>query len=84
MAPSETLQLLALHSAPNPMMIADDRGIITYVNPAAEELMRSVAEHLPIDVDKLVGTPIDRFHRAPGYGDEAPAAGGHQGDHRLW
>ena len=50
------------------MMIADDRGIITYVNPAAEELMRSVAEHLPIDVDKLVGTPIDRFHRAPGYG----------------
>jgi len=71
MPKSTPLELLALRSSPSQVMIADGKGTITYVNPAAVELMGQVSEHLPIAPDELVGNSIDVFHRGPGYADRA-------------
>jgi methyl-accepting chemotaxis protein len=44
---------------------ADKNNIITYVNPAAVELLRKVEQYLPVKVDQIVGQSIDVFHKNP-------------------
>lgn len=38
---------------------------ITYANAATYELLRSIAHELDIDVERIVGTSIDVFHKKP-------------------
>ncbi|WP_038173379.1 aerotaxis transducer Aer2 [Vibrio pacinii] len=54
------------------LMMADKEGIITYLNPSLENLMRSresdLQKVLPsFDASNLVGKNIDVFHKNPGH-----------------
>jgi methyl-accepting chemotaxis protein len=51
------------------MMLADEQGIVRYLNPAVEQLLRGVEEHLPngVKVDDILGSNIDRFHANPAH-----------------
>ncbi len=58
----------ALNAVSSNVMMANAENVITYVNPAVVEMMRAAQEDirkdLPnFDVDKLVGTHIDDFHK---------------------
>ncbi|MGY8770372.1 MAG: methyl-accepting chemotaxis protein [Pirellulales bacterium] len=39
--------------------------VITYANPSSISTLRTLEEHLPIQVDDLIGTNIDIFHANP-------------------
>ncbi|WP_165790940.1 methyl-accepting chemotaxis protein [Pleomorphomonas carboxyditropha] len=41
--------------------------LIDYVNRTGVETIRRVERHLPVKADQLIGTSIDRFHRAPSH-----------------
>ncbi|MCA9206821.1 MAG: methyl-accepting chemotaxis protein [Planctomycetales bacterium] len=44
---------------------ADKHNVISYVNPAAKELLRNVQEFLPVKVEQIVGQSMDVFHKNP-------------------
>jgi len=48
----------------NVMTVDRDFNLI-YMNPASTESLRSLQEHLPVQVDDLIGTNIDLFHKDP-------------------
>ncbi|UUO08763.1 methyl-accepting chemotaxis protein [Blastopirellula sp. J2-11] len=54
-----------IENAPINLMLADRDGIITYINPASERTLRSIASILPIPVEKIVGASYDIFHASP-------------------
>lgn len=49
------------------IMSCDAEGVITYLNPASEDTLRSIEKELPISVDEIVGSPFDVFHKDPSY-----------------
>jgi methyl-accepting chemotaxis protein len=60
-----------VESLTSPTMLADQDLTITYINPAARALFVSleadIRKDLPkFDVGKIVGQPMDAFHRNPG------------------
>ncbi len=62
----------ALESSSNNLMVADKEGIITYMNPAALELMRASTQTFrkafnSFDADKVIGQSFDLFHRNAGH-----------------
>jgi len=62
----------ALDNAAVNVMMADNDGIIQYMNKATERLMRKSTDQFrklfpQFDVDKLVGTNFDTFHRNPSH-----------------
>src|SRR5262249_36771412 len=44
---------------------ADRDGKITYVNPAAMQMLKKIEKHLPVRLDQLIGQSIDVFHNNP-------------------
>lgn len=62
----------ALESSSNNLMMADKDGIITYMNPAALELMREASKTFKqlfphFDAEKLLGQSYDVFHKDPSH-----------------
>ncbi|MBI1380262.1 MAG: chemotaxis protein [Planctomycetaceae bacterium] len=54
-----------MENAPINMMYADRNLILQYMNPASTATLRKIEAHLPIPVDKFLGSSIDVFHKAP-------------------
>lgn len=46
---------------------ADANNIISYVNPAAENLLRKVEQFLPVRANQILGQSIDVFHKNPNH-----------------
>jgi len=40
---------------------------ITYLNPAAVQVMRKIEKHLPVKADQILGQSIDIFHKNPSH-----------------
>ncbi len=60
----------AVTGSTTPMMMVDRDLVITYANPATIDLLTGAADELRtvfpgFDVDKLIGTCIDDFHKKP-------------------
>ena len=60
----------ALESSSNNLMVADNDGVITYMNPTTLSLMREAADTFraifpSFDPDKLIGQNFDLFHKSP-------------------
>lgn len=58
--------------ASNALMMCDENRVITFLNPAAHRLLArreaTLRQHLPaFDVNNLIGTTIDVFHRHPAH-----------------
>lgn len=61
-----------LESSTNNLMVADNDGIITYMNPATLELMKHSAETFrskfpQFDPNNLIGQNFDQFHKTPSH-----------------
>jgi len=54
-------------NAPTAIMMADLDLNIVYMNPAAERFAKRIEAHLPVPVDKMLGSPIDIFHKDAEY-----------------
>jgi glyoxylase-like metal-dependent hydrolase (beta-lactamase superfamily II) len=48
-----------------PLMYADARGVIQFLNRASRELFGQLEAHLPCRIDQIVGQSFDIFHRDP-------------------
>ncbi|MFA7323567.1 MAG: GAF domain-containing protein, partial [Candidatus Nanopelagicales bacterium] len=53
--------------APIRMMLCDRNLIIRHVNKASMEGLAALIEHLPVGLDKIVGSDISIFHKNPSY-----------------
>ena len=56
-----------LDQLPFNVMYADRDFTVTYMNQASLDTLRTLEKHLPIPVDKIVGSSIDVFHRSPAH-----------------
>lgn len=54
-----------VENSPTAVVVADREFRIVYINPATRSMLRNLESHLPVKVDKMVGTSIDVFHRDP-------------------
>jgi methyl-accepting chemotaxis protein len=54
-----------VENAPINIMMTDMDLNLTYMNPKSTETLRKLEKHLPISVDKMIGTSIDIFHKHP-------------------
>jgi methyl-accepting chemotaxis protein len=62
----ESMRVRAMmENAPVNMMYADRDLVLRYLNPASVSTLRRLEKHLPIPVDRFVGSSIDVFHKAP-------------------
>ena len=50
-----------------PIMMCDRDFSITYLNNAAKIALRKIERHLPVSVDRMVGSSIDIFHKNPSH-----------------
>lgn len=62
----------ALESSTSSLMVADNDGVISYMNPSTLELMREFQPALrkifpSFDADKLIGQNFDIFHKSPSH-----------------
>lgn len=60
-------QAQMIDQMPLPVMVADpnNKFAISYMNPTMERIADSMAEHLNVPVERLIGTSIDTFHKNP-------------------
>jgi methyl-accepting chemotaxis protein len=56
-----------IENAPTNIILADTDGIITYANPATVKNLAPLASHLPIPIDRIVGSSYDVFHKNPAH-----------------
>ncbi len=56
-----------LENSPSNIMFCDRDLVIRYMNPSSEKTLRSIEAHLPISVDKVIGSKIDIFHKNPAH-----------------
>ncbi|MEZ6046300.1 MAG: methyl-accepting chemotaxis protein [Planctomycetaceae bacterium] len=54
-----------MENIPINVMLANRDCEIVFMNPASERTLRSIEALLPIPVDKILGSSIDVFHKAP-------------------
>ncbi len=54
-----------VENAPVNIMMADKDLNITYVNPASIKTLETLAQYLPVTVDKVLGSNVDIFHKDP-------------------
>ncbi|RKI38823.1 PAS domain-containing protein [Corallococcus sp. AB004] len=67
-ADTELARLRAMmENAPTCVMVADLDLKIVYLNPASRRLLQRVEKHLPIAADRVLGAPIDVFHKDVAY-----------------
>ncbi len=57
--------LSMLENMPINIMCCDLDFKITYINPKSRETLKTIEKLLPIPVDKILGSSIDVFHKAP-------------------
>lgn len=50
-----------------PIMLADNKFNITFLNKSSKERLRMLEKALPVPVDKIVGSNIDIFHKNPAH-----------------
>ncbi len=65
------------------VMFCDRELILRYLNRAALKTLRSLQEHLPVPVDKIVGKSIHIFHRSPENIERILGSKHHQSHHQL-
>ena len=63
LAPSHLRAML--ENAPTNLILADENLKITYLNPASEKTLKKLERHLPVPVEKVLGSSIDIFHKNP-------------------
>ncbi len=56
-----------IENAPVNIILADTDGNITYANPATIKNLAPLASHLPIPIDRIVGSSYDVFHENPAH-----------------
>ena len=56
-----------IENAPVNVIMADTDLNIIYMNPASKKTLETLAQYLPIPVDKVVGSNVDIFHKRPEY-----------------
>jgi methyl-accepting chemotaxis protein len=56
-----------MQNAPINMIYADANFDIQYMNPASDQTLRTLQQHLPIPVDQIVGSSVDVFHKNPAH-----------------
>jgi methyl-accepting chemotaxis protein len=56
-----------MQNAPINMIYADANFNIQYMNPASDKTLRTLQQHLPVQVDQIVGGSIDVFHKNPAH-----------------
>ncbi len=54
-----------MEQAPINVMMADLDFNVTYINPKSRETLKSIEKHVPISIDKILGSSIDVFHKSP-------------------
>jgi methyl-accepting chemotaxis protein len=54
-----------IEGAPINLMTCDLNGVITYLNPASVNTLKTIENHLPCRVDDIVGNAFDIFHKDP-------------------
>lgn len=67
MVSSKYLSEQILKNIPINVMTADKNGIITMANDSTIKTLKAIQEHLPIPVEKIVGSCFDIFHKNPSY-----------------
>lgn len=55
--------LSMVQSAPSNIMAADRNLRLRYLNPAMEQTLRGLEQHLPVGISELIGQPVDLFFR---------------------
>ncbi|MGL4513035.1 MAG: methyl-accepting chemotaxis protein [Lacipirellulaceae bacterium] len=56
-----------IENLPINVMFADRDLVVRYMNPASLQTLRKVQHLLPVPVDSIIGTNIDRFHKDPSH-----------------
>lgn len=56
-----------MENAPINMMFADPELRLQYMNPASRRTLETLQRHLPVSVDRMVGSVIDIFHKNPSH-----------------
>ncbi|QDU30569.1 Methyl-accepting chemotaxis protein I [Anatilimnocola aggregata] len=56
-----------VENAPINIMLANNQGIITYINPASMKALKKIEHLLPIKADQIVGSTYDIFHKMPAH-----------------
>ena len=57
-----------MENAPVNVLFADKETFeITYANPSSIETLKTIEQHLPVQVDQLIGQSIDIFHKNPAH-----------------
>lgn len=56
-----------VENVPINILVANRDGIITYANPASLTTLRKLQHVLPINVDEVVGSSYDIFHKNPSH-----------------
>jgi len=54
-------------NSPINIMMANTDLVITYVNPASRQTLKSIEHLLPVKVDQILGQSIDIFHKNPAH-----------------
>jgi methyl-accepting chemotaxis protein len=56
-----------MENVPINMIYADANFNIQYMNPASDKTLRTLQQHLPIQVDQIIGSSVDVFHKNPAH-----------------
>jgi methyl-accepting chemotaxis protein len=56
-----------IENSPINIMYCSTDLVIKYMNPASRETLTKIEEHLPMPVDRIVGSSIDEFHANPSH-----------------
>jgi methyl-accepting chemotaxis protein len=56
-----------MENSPINVMYADRDLVIRYMNPASTRQLRELQQHLPVQVDAMIGQNIDVFHKKPAH-----------------
>jgi methyl-accepting chemotaxis protein len=57
-----------MENAPINVLFADIETLnITYLNPASVKTLKTIEQHLPVPVDRILGGSIDVFHKNPAH-----------------
>jgi methyl-accepting chemotaxis protein len=69
LAAQEKIQAIStlVDNAPVNLVLADKDFNIKYVNPSTMGVLKKLQQHLPVNVDDLVGQSIDIFHKNPAH-----------------
>ncbi|MCA9177512.1 MAG: PAS domain-containing protein [Planctomycetales bacterium] len=54
-----------VENTPVNIMLANNDGVITYMNPASQTTLQTIEDELPIRVRDIIGSSYDVFHKNP-------------------